>query len=325
MNFLSTLGTDEVPNTRPRTKNNTKDTTNSNGWQRQSRTNRKTVRFAPEAIEIEPRSMARPQRQRSEPAANRRLTMPRSMDPILRSVQARREKLVQELADAMYKKKRQVVRSKPPACSVNIEWEFDKSKFNSMEKHLFKTCIDERVMSGVGIGFISKWFFTKAPSMRKPFMVTAWDAKTLEPRVRAYALGHVGTSSVSIDVLCGRDAANRSRHCKHLSAAIVRQIEQFARAHGKNVTLQAVPTAVGFYAQLGYARHLDPCRPGPRSWAAANYVAEPGIRAKYERLHMLGNADLKKLAMYDGVYFGGNDKNHNGLIFMSKCVTDLAA
>lgn len=171
--------------------------------------------------------------------------------------------------------------------------------------------------NGVGNRYITDWINQCNYPGSNAHVFCAEDPATRQ--VRAYVCLKLHDKSMTIDIVCGQEFGNPQRNCKNATVHLMHFIELYAAILGvTRLYLSSVPSAVSYYARLGYVRQLDPCTPRTTDRGVPHTNYRSRFSYHLAQLNRLNALQLRNLAMHNAVFFEG--KNDGQLVFMSKCL-----
>ena len=202
----------------------------------------------------------------------------------------------------------------PPACPLSYHV-YKEREIILVRDRLFLNCHSSKT-NGVGDRYIQDWVNQYHYPGSHALVFSAEDPTTRQ--VRAFVCLKLQGKSMTLDIVCGKEFGNPHRYCKNAMVNLMHFIELYALVTGvTRLYLSAIPSAVSFYARLGYVRQLDPCAPRNTMGGVprADYLAT--FSHQLAHLNRMSATQLRNLAVLNQVYF----QNKNGqLIFMSKCL-----
>lgn len=172
--------------------------------------------------------------------------------------------------------------------------------------------------NGVSSQYIAGWMRDALFNPRRFVLVASVPSRTTL-KDASFVCCEWRPGRLEVAIVCGKDASKPGRASRNATTALLFHVEDIARNHNVSIVfLQAVPTAVPYYARLGYQRLANPCKPNAGfTLGIRKYMTTYGnlLNIAYK-----SNSDVKTIAKHGRMKFPFPGMNEGGLIYMSKCV-----
>lgn len=228
-----------------------------------------------------------------------------------------RQKIIDTYASNIYNNKAPKYYITPathkPACAVHVKF-YSFVELDTVRRRLWAPCT-----SSNGHGVTKEYvdlLLDEYENDRSAFALTAEDDKG---KVRGFVCGRILRHRVDLGIVCTKDPSNKTRECKNVSVLLMFAVENLAREYGvRLITLDAVASAVKFYARLGYTRQRDACNPDKLADAQAREQFDARFSDIVHSKGDVSNAVMKYLGYMDRRYFPKLNKPTT--FYMTKCV-----
>lgn len=257
--------------------------------------------------------------------------------------QGRRRALIRALSNAIHRPRNPITHGTHKAKEGAITFKVFRGKgtaANSVDmarRYIWRHCHDDKLKSGINPAYIDQWFYdATSNSLVVVALVNSRRSHENIQKAAAYTCcSFESPTRMSIDILCAKESANPRRSIKNAPIALMyaledvihkRQMSKGLLAKPFTITLEALPTVVGFYARLGFKRSPDACSTLPLNvqlTMANNYRAE--TENLYSGLGTHRPSKLKILAKFNAKFMIDKDQLYrddpiSAQFFMSKCL-----